>query len=554
MKFPMNRVFAAVFAVATLALPLARGQAQEIKPVAVISIASVDKILSDVEYLTVVAGSPDVGKLASGMAGIYVNGVDRTKPMGAFVMMEGMEPKVTGFIPVKDFKTVLATLRNAGVEGRDAGGGVQQFGGGDQSVFVKEQTGWVYLAQKAEHLAAKLPADPSKLLAGLDQKYNLAIQVNMTNLPRDVKQTAVSFLKSQAEMQLRDQIGNAADREMAEKVTNNSVKSVVALIEETDQVTLGWGVDRTAKSTFIDLSMTAVAGTTTARRMASATDAKSNFAGFLMADAAMTLNLTQKLLKEDIDQYTTLIKPLRAQALKEIDNDADVPAAQKAEAKEVVGSLIDVVQGTLESGKIDAGASLFLEPKALSFAAGIYVADGATLEKNVKKGAAILAKTEPDFPTIAFDADKHAGVKFHTFSKEVPGGESEARQLLGDKLDVVIGTGAKAFYIAFGKGCSDNLKKVIDKSTSDASKTVPPLQLNVALTPIAKTGAAMNDNPIGAVVVDALEKSAGKDHIRITNKPIQRGVVTRIELEEGVLQVVGQAAKMFTGGGGRPPF
>lgn len=553
MKFPMNRLFAAVLAAAAMVLPLAQGQAQEIKPVAVVSIASLDKILSDVEYLTAVAGSPDVGKLASGMAGIYINGLDRTKPSGAIVTVEGMEPKVTAFLPVKDFKAVLATLRNNGLEGRDAGGGVLQFGAGDQSVYVKEQPGWAFIAQKPEHLA-KLPADPSKLTGGLDKNYNLAVQVNMTNLPRDVKQMAVSFLKSQAEAGLRDQVGNAADREAAEKITQNSVKSIVALIEETDQVTIGWGVDRTGKSTYLDVSMTAVAGTTTAKRMAQAGDAKSNFAGFLMSDAAVTLNLTQKLLKEDIDQYTTLLKPLRAQALKEIDNDADVPAAQKAEAKDVLGSLIDVVQGTLESGKIDGGASLFLEPKALSFAAGIYVADGATLEKSVKKGAAILAKTEPDFPNVKFDAEKHAGVAFHTLSIPVPGGESEARQLLGDQLDVVLGTGAKAFYIAFGKGSSATLKKVIDKSATDAQKTVPPLQLNVSLTPIAKTAAAMNDNPIGAVVVGALEQSGGKDHVRITNKPIQRGVVTRVDIEEGVLQVIGQAAKMFTQGGGRPPF
>lgn len=555
MKFPMHRVFAALWAVAALVTPLAQASAQEIKPVAVVSIASLDKILSDVEYLTAVAGSPDVGKAAALQAGFFLNGFDRAKPSGAFIMMDGMEPRVTGFLPVKDFKAVLTTLRNVGMEGRDAGGGVLQFDQGGQSIFAKEQTGWVYLAQKAEQLSAKLPMDPSKLLAGLDQKYNVAVQVNMTNLPREIKQTAVSLIKSQAEAQLRDGIGNAADREALEKVSRNSVNTIVALIEETDQITLGWGVDRTAKSTHLDLSMTAVAGTTSAKRLALAGDSKSAFAGFLMPDAAVTLNMTQKLLKEDIDQYNSLLKPLRAQALKEIDNDVEVPAELKAEAKEVLGSLIDVLQATIESGKIDAGASLFLEPKALSFASGLYVADGATLEKTVKKGAAILAKTEAEFPKVNFDAEKHAGVSFHTFTIPVPEGEGEARQLLGDQLDVVLGTGAKAFYLAFGKGSSATLKKVIDKSAADANKTVPPLQLNVALTPIAKTAApALGDNPAGAVAVAALEKAGGKDHIRVTHKSIQRGFEFRIEVEEGVLKVIGEVAKVFTGGGGRPPF
>ena len=216
MKFPIHRLLGGLLAALALVLPLAQAGAQEIKPVAVVSIASIDKLMADVEYLTAVGGSPDMGKLATGMAGIYVNGIDRAKPLGAYVMMEGLEPVVTGFVPVKDLKAVLQTLKNQGIEPRDAGGGVQEINAGGQTIFLKEQAGWAFIGQKSAQLA-KLPMDPSKLIGGLDQQYNIAVRVDMPNLPKDLKQTAISFIKSQAEAQLRDNIGNAADRDAAER-------------------------------------------------------------------------------------------------------------------------------------------------------------------------------------------------------------------------------------------------------------------------------------------------------------------------------------------------
>ena len=82
-----------------------------------------------------------------------------------------------------------------------------------------------------------------------------------------------------------------------------------------------------------------------------------------------------------------------------------------------------------------------------------------------------LAKDEPEFPGIKFNADTHANVRFHTLKLPVPADAGEdVRNLLGDELEVAIGTGDKSFYLAFGKDSVGTLKKVIDQSAADAQK------------------------------------------------------------------------------------
>ena len=51
--------------------------------------------------------------------------------------------------------------------------------------------------------------------------------------------------------------------------------------------------------------------------------------------------------------------------------------------------------------------------------------------------------------------------------------------MLGDKLDVAVGIGAKSVYLAVGTDSLTLCKKLIDNSKADAGKQVPPFQLNV---------------------------------------------------------------------------
>jgi hypothetical protein len=237
------------------------------------------------------------------------------------------------------------------------------------------------------------------------------------------------------------------------------------------------------------------------------------------------------------------LEVFRAKADKEIDNDAGLDANQRVTAKELIGQFFTVLTDTLKVGKVDFGAALMLEEKKLNFAGGIFVADGQKLEAAFAK-LVDLAKNEPDFPDVKLNAGKHGNVNLHTINADIPADEEEARQIFGERLNVVIGTAPKALYVAFGQDGEALLKKAIDQSGARAAEKVAPSQMNIFLKPIIKFAASMDNsgNPILLKVAEAAEAApAGSDEVNFITKPIPKGTLGRMQVNEGVLRLIGDA-------------
>ncbi len=549
MKSLWKHVWLTAAAVALLLSPLAKVHAQEIKPVAVISVTNVDKLLGDIDYLTKAGGAADAGRLVTLMAGPYVAGLDRTKPAGAYVIMNGEEPVTIGFIPTKDLTTVLATLKDSIGEPTDLGDGVQQVGEEPMAVCIKQVGAYAFLAQTPEQLK-NLPKDPAALLGNLPKDYSIAAKVMMKNVPAHLKEQAIQALKDGAESAPID-AEDPAQRELLEKLQGNSVQQFTQLIEETDEIVFGWAIDPIGKSTFMDFVFTAVEGTKLARTMAGLQDAKTNFAGFLQPDAAFTMNLSQMSADPDqVAQAVASIDTVRTTAMKELDKDESMDEDEKTAAKELLGTVFDVFKATLQSGKIDGGAVALAEEKELTFVAGGHVVDAAKLEAAVKKAVAFVQQKHPDELAkidIQFDASKHGGIRFHSI--KVPLDDPKAQDVFGDKLDLILGAGDKSIFLAFGSKAESSLKDIIDKSAADAGKAVPPMQMSLGLGALMKFAASVEDNPVTSMLAAAADRVKGNDHIKIDVKAISNGELMRFKIEEGVLQMIGEAAKSAQGGG-----
>jgi hypothetical protein len=529
-------------ALAPLVAPLA-AMAQDLKPVAVVSIASVEETLADVGYITSIAGMEDAGKTARLFGSALTAGMDKKRPAGLYIVPKDGDFHGIAFIPVSDLKQLLEIHKEYVGEARDAGGGILEVGMG-RSAFIKEQNGWAFVAESTEHLTG-LPDDPLKLLGDLPKQYNLAVKILVQNIPQELRQMALDEIKFGLERGL-DQPGSNVDREALERTAKSSLQQLEQLMNEADEVLVGWAVDAAGKRTHIDINITAKEGSELARQMALNAESKSAFTGVLLPEASMTMNATAKLAESDIAQFEAMVNAGRDQLGKQIDDDPNLTPEQRTVAKDVLGKLLDVFQDTAKSGKIDIGFALVLEPKSIGMVAGSYVADGPAFEKAVKE-IVELAKNEPDFPKVQFNAGTHGSVTLHKASVPVPDREPEARELLGETLDIVLGIGAKSVYISAGKNAESLLKKVIDQSAQGAEKTVPAMQMNVAVLPILKFMATVDENPMLPGLIATLEKS-GNDKVLITSQGTERGSSMRIEVQEGLLKLIGEAVKQATGG------
>ncbi|MAR13150.1 MAG: hypothetical protein CL681_24675 [Blastopirellula sp.] len=496
------------------------------KPVGIISISSVDELLGDVEHLGQLMQQPQLTN-ARFIAGLYTDGIDTSKPSGAVVTMKDDVPVVTAFVPIKNFDTIITRLEDQFGEGENAGNGVTKFFV-QQEVYIKEQGGYAVASTDKDSLRL-VPKDPGKLIKGMD-KYDIAARLLVKNIPDDYKDQAIEQLELGFEMGIQD-----LDDDLAEQARENSIEQITDLINDTDEITFGFAIDREKKHSSLDFQLTALSGSKLAKQMDALYNAKTNFAGLLDKAAAIRFNLASQADDETSEQAVDAVKLLREQAevgLGDLDTGDD---AINDAIEEAVESILDIAEDTAKSGKSDAGGYISFADEKLAIVFGTYLSDGNKVAKTLKDLAKDL-RNETAALNLKFDVEKHKGVTLHTLS--IPIDDPGAPEFLGDRLKIALGTGAKSVFASIGEDCVDNLKDAIDKY-SKKSTDAEPLVLEASVGKIMEFAAAVDANPILQALIDQLGELGDNDTVRIKMSPAERGMKYSIEIQDGVLEMIG---------------
>lgn len=536
-------------------------QAQTSKPVLVVSLPSVDDLMANLDFLGSFGGQPAASQMVNGMImgmtqGQGLKGLDKSKPISMAIgaTADGQFTPVV-YVPVTSAKELVDTIVNTHMIGppQDDGGVMKLTGPNGNDVFVREQSGWAIITQAKD---AALPTDnPMSLLTGLNPEYGVAVRVMLQNIPEDKKKSAIEQFRGFMEFaaaQQRQQGGDNPLNAINQKNMEQQVAAIERLLKEADQVTIGWKIDRNAKTTYLDFTVTAVPGSQLDQEIKQNSGMKTNFSGFLMPEAAVTMNFAAKNAQENIDQTLTTLEQLKSQANDAIDKDQDLPADKKDSVKKVLDEFMEVANSTVKSGTSDGGAVVQMGAGKFQAAVGGFVSDGPKLEKAVKD-LVTLAKGEPDFEShaaVKLDLESYKNVNFHQITIKLPdeAGE-EAKKIFGDSVDIYVGAGATSAYVAAGKGSLELVKSVIDRSAAEPNKVIPPVQMSIALSPIVDFIGSINESNAAhaEVIKQALTQAPGKDHITLNASMIPNGMTYRLLLEEGVLKAIGTAA--MSGGG-----
>ena len=542
----MNKLFKLVIVpvvlTGLLVLPPTAFSDEQFQTVAVVSIASLDELTRDVVYLTEAVGAPEMGFLLGAMIEPYAAGFDRTKPGGVFVQTDAVALNVLAFLPVTNLDAALAAIEPRIGAANDAGNGVLEFEG-PLPVFVKEQGGWVFIGQTAEALD-DLPEDPVELLDDLNNKYDIGLRAYISNIPELYRAWIKAGIQQQlAELPSDDEGGEAA---LQKKMAQNWLSELDTFFNETESLTIGWKTDADEGNTYLDVGMTAIEGSSLADRVAATNETTSNFTGFLLPEAAVQLHVSSIMNQQDVDQFLPMLASIKSKALEELNEDEDLDDDETREAaKDLLASFFDILLATVKEGKMDGGAALVLDADSFTLATGGRVSSGEQLQEAFQK-LVDIAQSEQAVGDVEWNAEEYRDVSLHTMTIPVP--EAEAREFLGDRLPVVVGTGEESGYLAVGSDCVQLLKKILDKSAEGADNKVPSGQVTVSLTPILEFVAAVDDIPVVSLMADAVKESNGKDHVYMRTLSADRETISRIEIEEGVLRVIGSAYKASTEG------
>ncbi len=507
------------------------------KSVLVVTISSLDGLMGDIAYLAEALGFPQAGQMGTMMASQYTEGLDDSRPVGIVIQSVGDEMRPLGILPVKDLGTFLEGMESQLGEPEDAGDGILELAG-PVPVYIKESNGWAFVGQSTDDLK-NTPADPSAMFEGADKKYDVSMKAHIQNIPKEMRDMALAQIKEGVEMGLDelDDEDTDIDAETQRKLVENSIRQWENMLEGLDTINFGWLTDAKNRKILSEMSMTAVEGTKLDRQMDLLKNAKSRFTGFAIDGAAVTMNTAGEMLPEDIESTINMIEPARKQMNEEIDGSDDLDSEAKPIAKRLANSILDVVVETVRTGKFDMGMSMVMDGNKMNMIAGAHIVDGGKLETHIKELAAI-AESKGKSVKVTLNADQHAGVRFHTISIPVPEDEEDARKALGESVEVAIGVAKESAYVAVGKQGMALVRQGIDKS--GGSQPIMPATLKVALTPIMKFAASMDEgNSMLAAIASGLEKTT-EDLIMARVEPIDNGAKYEFEMREGVLNAIGE--------------
>ena len=523
-----------MFVVAAI-VPVVQTQAAD--PIAVVSVSSLDESLSDVEYLLEATGTDTFGQFFMPQVKAYLQGLNTDKPLGMLLSVDGMAFQPLVFLPVDDLDSFLSQMEDTLGEPADAGDGILELQG-PETIFLKEQAGWAFIAQDIETLD-DLPADPVKLLQGLNKQYDVAIRGFFANIPAQYREMLMSQMAAGFEQGFEDN-----DDEDAKKMAEAQIAQVKKMFEEGEAATFGWNVDPKSKQTYFEGSVTAKAGTDFAKQMASASKATTKYSGFIVPNAAISGNFSGVVEPDQLEQTKAMFAGLEKSALNEIDEDDDIESeALRESAKKLVSGVFKVLSDTIETGTLDTATSVILEDSTITIATAAHVADGSAVEGLVQDLVKMAKQSdEVSFSKEKFNAGTHGGVRLHELAIPIPD-EEYVSEVLGGELEVCVGAAENDVYIVVGANPVSSLKKMIDTSKSKGSVKASPFNATVKLAPILRFAEAMEGEIQVAEIAEMLEDS-GNDHVKVRVSPVKDGAAYRFTIEEGVLRAIGQAVQM----------
>lgn len=529
--------------------PALRAQ-QASSNVAVVSIAPLDRLLKDTSYLLRACNIPEMGGLVSVMANQYTQGMDRSRPMGALVSLEQGNPGAVVFMPMIDRQRFFGALAGMGIEPDELGDGLFEIDTGGQTIFVKDSNGWMYISQLESSLNT-VPVNPAGLLGKLPEQYDLAIRINLREIPQPIKDQAVEQIRIGYERSMAAQQTDqtAEEREAADEIGRASIEQLEQLISDTEQIIFGWNISGEDQKTYFDGGVQFVEGSKLAEQAEMANSLTSDYTDFNLPSAAAKFRFSSLIAEGDRAVTKNSLSSSMAQLESQLDNSGDLPETAREMLRDLLSGLGKILEQTIDEGVFDGAGSFSIADETLRVLVGGRVADGNALAAEFKKAAANV----PDnarAPKFEFDYETYQGISLHRITVPTRIADPAAKRVLGDQMLITIGTGEKNYLIALDPSGDAAVKAAIDRMANSGSNQVTPFEGVVELGDILRFAQAVSPNSILDNAVNVISQYADKDKLELSGRLIPRGGVYRISIDEGILRAAGAAAKGAGNGGG----
>ena len=537
-------------------------------PVAVLTVAGLDRGLADVRYMFEAVGRGDMSEVVDGLLGSVgdLDGLDRTRPMGVMLFLKPgfvPQPVPVGFVPVNNAAD-LAEILNFGdrLVTKKVSEGRYELKGPRQTLHALIENGYALIAADETVLDAPLPA-PEPLAAPLAARYDISVALLVDKIPPGMRDLFLNFLRqnTQTQVQQRDGEPPAAYRVRKAQAMRN-LEALEATLTGLDRLTVGIDASGERKNVEVQVAFDVTTGSKFEELMRAGVGRATLFDPLM--DETLPLSFVMSGLLNEWDRKAMLeqlevgreelaafLSGLRDPSDEAVGRTAATPAEEASlldpAAKALTDDLVEPIKATIESGELDGFVQFRREPPGgFVILAGVKVAQGARLAKAVPQVARRVRDRVPSNEAdnfdeaVTLDAETVDGVTYHSVAID-PGREANAREerFFGGKPTVYVGVGPDAVWAAVGT--EDALAVLQDAVTfvhqfpTLGAKPQSPIRGAVNLT--GWLGVDDGEGRTEQAAREAFEP--GNDRITLNFLPTERGGALTVTLDEGFIRFLG---------------
>ncbi len=526
------------------ASPNAPGVAAATDPILVVTLASMNKLTADINYISGAVGQPQFGGLFGMMAGSFTQGLDTARPVAVLVPLINGTPQPIGLIPTTDVELMLKRLEGQTGPADKLDDGTLVVAAGNALIYVRQVGAWAVASNNRDALNF-VPADPQTMLQGMGDNYDIGVRVNLGDMPLPLREMIAEQLQQQMKQGLEQALANQADvDEEAIAMSMKQVEQLKKTLLETDELMFGLNINPTKRMINVDTQWQAIEGTSLATQNNAQKSIPSAYSLVLNANSPVRYHSATSIPPATIEMFEQAVNTGMTGLSKTLDEQEQIPEDVKGEIEEMLQGLVNIAMKTMKEGKSDLGVVVVADDGVFRVAGGGFLYSGAAMAEWVQKLATKLQQI-PDPPQFKFNESTYNGVAMHSITINIPADKTELISLLGPQAVIHLGTAQQAVYFGVGKDSTEMMKKLIDSAGADKGDlSERPLgQMRIRTLPLLRLAQSVKTNDMLTAMIDAVARSNEFDFINVTTKPIPNGQSSVIEIGEGLLSLVGAAIR-----------
>ena len=516
-------------------------------PLAILCASGFERWMANVDYLF---GTIEREELSDFVSGKLANvndfkGFDRDKPLGMLIFLRpGLipQPYPVTFVPVKNLADAIGTVSSGPFKVKKVDDTHYDLIAGNQTFYAKLAGGYAWIATQSDQLDYEFP-DPVAATKRIADRYDIAIEFNLTQVPEGMKHIFLDFLRASTETSIQQRDGEPNTAYQLRRLNAlDTLDFLDQLLLQGERLTLGAKVDPKSKHATIELDVMAKQDSAFAKFLQDTATRPSFFANVVEDDVPLTFSMSAMLTPQNQKRFAEFFEHAEQDAAEQLANvlegkkpsEAKKPAnaaAPPADAPKSTGlpkskrgatgnkalkskipvppALHDVFESlreTAKTGHVDFFVQFIADSKSdgapqFSLVGGAKIADGT---KFAGGAAEILRqlKDRPGMIRIDTSVDTHAGVTFHQFAGSGPDNDPGTQEMFGSKPLAYLGIGSQAVWFAFGQSDSlSQLKLLIDRVNTEPvarpdRRDFIPLQFHMHMTKWIELGEANSEKRI----------------------------------------------------------